>query len=311
MTHHTYVYSEKCISRGASDMRVKELGSTNNRHSRRIMKKKKLRMTWLCSLIVVAVLSFILGRFTMVFAYDEENLAYVDQNYESQVKADQNLEEYPSKKEDRVMDFIDAQDHWKLILVNRDHPIPQDYQMTLHYVEGAFLFDARATDALRSMLQSMRSAGLSPQIISTHRGYGHQTQVFNNHRNNLMRQGKSYEEATLETSRLIAVPGTSEHHLGLAVDILSASHPNFGASFSETAEGIWLASYSYRYGFILRYPRDTEEITGITFEPWHFRYVGYEAARYITEQGITLEEFHERYGRCIITTYAIETPHEL
>ena len=86
------------------------------------------------------------------------------------------------------------------------------------------------------------------------------------------------------------MPGASEHQIGLALDIVTDSYRELNEGFAETAAGKWLAENSYKYGFILRYPLGKEYITGIEYEPWHFRYVGVEAATVITEQGITLEE---------------------
>ena len=93
------------------------------------------------------------------------------------------------------------------------------------------------------------------------------------------------EEARAEALKLVAVPGTSEHQLGLALDIISETDED------DTATWQWLNENCWRYGFILRYPEEKIQITGITYEPWHFRYVGVEAAQEITEQGITLEEY--------------------
>ncbi len=106
-----------------------------------------------------------------------------------------------------------------------------------------------------------------------------------------MNRGLSYMEAYQRGSRIVAVPAASEHRLGLALDIVSNTYKNLDEGFAGTPAGIWLAENSYKYGFILRYPKDKEDITGIDYEPWHFRYVGVDAATVITERGITLEEF--------------------
>ncbi len=108
-----------------------------------------------------------------------------------------------------------------------------------------------------------------------------------------MKQGFSYIESFQLSSRRVTVPGASEHQLGLALDIVCTSHQDLDEAFADTDAGIWLAQNSYKYGFILRYPKEKEYITGIKYEPWHFRYVGIEAATVITERGLTLEEFWE------------------
>ena len=182
-------------------------------------------------------------------------------------------------------------DAWKVLLVNFENPTPTNHSMTLHYVEGDFLVDSRIVEPLQNMLSEMRSKGLSPLLTSAFRCYHSQSTLFENEIQKKINSGMTREQAKKETARIIAVPGTSEHQIGLAVDILSHNHQNLAEDFAFTCEGIWLANNSARFGFILRYPRFTEHITGIAFEPWHFRYVGVDVAVYITENKLTLEEF--------------------
>ena len=101
---------------------------------------------------------------------------------------------------------------------------------------------------------------------------------------------------SIQSSHTIAVPGASEHQVGLALDIVCSTYYRLDEAFGDTEAGKWLAENSYQYGFILRYPKDKEEITGIEYEPWHFRYVGKEAAKEMTEQKLTLEEYVEQVG---------------
>ena len=96
-----------------------------------------------------------------------------------------------------------------------------------------------------------------------------------------------------EAGKWVAVPGTSEHQTGLALDIISSSYQVLDRDQENTAEQRWLMENSYKYGFILRYPSDKSEITGINYEPWHYRYVGKEAAKEIYEKGLCLEEYLE------------------
>ena len=96
-----------------------------------------------------------------------------------------------------------------------------------------------------------------------------------------------------ETKKSVAVPGISEHATGLALDITSSTYTGLDDAQAQTAESQWLAANAWKYGFILRYPTDKADVTGIIFEPWHYRYVGKEAAKEITERGITLEEYLE------------------
>jgi D-alanyl-D-alanine carboxypeptidase len=116
-------------------------------------------------------------------------------------------------------------------------------------------------------------------------------ELFQKKINRFMNKGYSYLEAYRLSSQAVTVPGSSEHEIGLALDIYSPDYKQLNSGFGDTEEGKWLAEHCAEYGFILRYPLGKEEITGIEFEPWHFRYVGKAAAKIITENEITLEEF--------------------
>ena len=163
--------------------------------------------------------------------------------------------------------------------------------MRLQALPNGMLFDERAIYQLNAMLNAMREEGLSPLVISAYRSQAHQRQLFDTRVNNLMLSGLSYYSAQKEARRSIAYPGTSEHNMGLAVDITPAYQQILSESLENTPEIQWLIRHGAEFGFILRYPRGTEHITGIIFEPWHFRYVGVEAAQEIMERGITLEEY--------------------
>ena len=110
-----------------------------------------------------------------------------------------------------------------------------------------------------------------------------------------MNAGMSYMDAYKEASIAVTSPNASEHRLGLAFDFYSSSYRNLNEGFADTETGKWLKEHSYEYGFVLRYPKGKEYITGIEFEPWHFRYVGVDAATYMTTHELTLEEFWEEY----------------
>ena len=108
-------------------------------------------------------------------------------------------------------------------------------------------------------------------------------------------RGMSYMDAYKTASQAVTVPGASEHQIGLALDIISTTYSTLDEGFGDTKAGQWLAEHSCEYGFILRYPKGKEYVTGIEFEPWHFRYVGIDAAEVISRNGITLEEFWSQY----------------
>ncbi|NMB13618.1 MAG: M15 family metallopeptidase, partial [Firmicutes bacterium] len=154
-------------------------------------------------------------------------------------------------------------------------------------------FDRRAIEQLNSMLSDARAQGLSPVVCSAYRSLEYQQKLFDNQVNKQMSKGLSREQADIEARKVVAYPGTSEHNLGLAVDIVSLSYQHLDEAQANTAEVKWLIEHCSEYGFILRYPKDKIDITGVFYEPWHFRYVGIDAAKAITENGQCLEEYLE------------------
>lgn len=179
---------------------------------------------------------------------------------------------------------------WKLILVNPWTPLPADYKVTLKQLNNGHAVDERCYPDLQNMMDDCRAAGLQPVICSSYRAQETQERLCNNKVNKLITQGYSNEDAALEAGKVVAFPGTSEHQLGLAVDIVDINDQNLGENQEKTAVQKWLMENCWRYGFILRYPNDKSEITGIIYEPWHYRYVGQEVAKEINELGICLEE---------------------
>ncbi len=185
-------------------------------------------------------------------------------------------------------------DSWNLILINKQHPVPDDYEVELATIKDGMECDARILPFLLEMFQAAKEEeGIELIVCSPYRDYERQEYLFNSKINSFMAEGFSYLDAYKLASVIVTVPGASEHQLGLAIDIISSTYWQLEVGFADTDAGIWLAENSYRFGFILRYPLGSEHITGVQFEPWHFRYVGVTAATMITEQGITLEEFVE------------------
>jgi D-alanyl-D-alanine carboxypeptidase len=186
-----------------------------------------------------------------------------------------------------------SKDDWRLILVNKSHSIPDDYTFPLGTIKGSMQCDERIIDDLLDMLKAAKKDGINLTICSPYRDSEYQTMLFDRHMNRYMNRGMSYMEAYKLTARAVTVPDASEHQIGLALDIVCDTYSGLDEGFGDTAAGKWLAANSYKYGFILRYPKDKEYITCIEYEPWHFRYVGVDAATVITDREITLEEFWE------------------
>ncbi len=188
-----------------------------------------------------------------------------------------------------------SRDDWKLILVNKQHPIPDDYTFELGVISGNMKCDERMLEPLMSMLKAARNEGVSLIVCSPYRDINRQTMLFSKKVNMYMEGGMSYMDAYNLASQAVTVPGSSEHQIGLAVDIITKDYITLDEGFGETEAGKWLYKNSAKYGFILRYPKGKESITSIEYEPWHFRYVGVDAAKVITDNNICLEEFWNRY----------------
>ncbi len=186
-----------------------------------------------------------------------------------------------------------SKDDWNLILVNKQHPVPEDYTFEMGTITAAMKCDARILPELFAMLQAAKEDGVNLRVCSPYRDISLQNVLFERKIKLYMGQGDSYLEAYKKASQIVTVPGASEHQIGLALDIISDSYTDLDEGFGKTAAGKWLRENSKEYGFILRYPEGKEHITGIGYEPWHFRYVGKEAAVIIMNQGLTLEEFVE------------------
>lgn len=172
-------------------------------------------------------------------------------------------------------------DQWYLLLVNEWNGIPDDFKVETADVEDGYVVDERIRDELKEMLDDCREAGHSPKIISSFRTRDTQQYLYDHTANKA------------DT----ALPGHSEHECGLAADIIDADSAGWGDPLIDKQEEMpaqkWLMQHCRDYGFILRYPKDKQTITGIVYEPWHYRYVGKTHAKTIMERGICLEEYIE------------------
>ena len=178
---------------------------------------------------------------------------------------------------------------WQLLLVNSSHAIPDDFEIDLVELSNGVSVDSRIYPALQEMFDDMRSEGIEPIVREGFRTHDDQQDIMDERREEYINEGYDEDEADALAREYVAEPGTSEHELGLAVDI------NAGEDTDSWTLYDWLAEHAHEYGFILRYPEDKSLITGISYEPWHYRYVGTDAAEEIYERGITLEEYLGEY----------------
>ena len=177
---------------------------------------------------------------------------------------------------------------WNLILINKDNYIPENYEVTLLRLSNGQKVDERIYPDLQRMFDDARADGIALYVVQGYRTEQEQQQMLDNKIKEYKSLGKSTEEAKALAEQWVAVPGTSEHQIGIAVDINADTE-------KCTPEKLynWLSENAHKYGFINRYPEDKTEITGIIYEPWHYRYVGIDAAKEIYEKGICLEEYLE------------------
>ena len=208
-------------------------------------------------------------------------------------QADQNITEVQTPPEPLIPE-VSEENLWMTRLVNSTSLLEEGYVPELAVVNSAgYKFDARAAEDLKAMLEAARSEGLSPMICSSYRSWERQNTLFDKQVVKQQNLGLPYEEAYEKAKTVVAFPGTSEHQTGLAADIVATSHQMLDDSQEQTAEQQWLMEHCWEYGFILRYPKDKSDITGIIYEPWHYRYVGHEVAQYIHENSLCLEEYDE------------------
>lgn len=179
---------------------------------------------------------------------------------------------------------------WSLILANKWNPILDDYDVDLTQLSNGQYVDTRIYPDLQEMLNATREDGVYPVVAAGYRTAQKQQSLMDDKITELKAMGYSAADAKKEAETWVAIPGTSEHQLGIAVDINADGIHSAGTEVYE-----WLSKNAWKYGFILRYPSDKTDITGCSYEPWHYRYVGKEAAEEIYRQGLCLEEYLNTY----------------
>ena len=189
-----------------------------------------------------------------------------------------------------------GQSGWNLLLVNQSHLLPDFFDITLKKVQNTYRMDERAAPFMEEMLAAAKADGVQLLICSGYRSVEKQQELFAAKVQEYRNAGLSEEKAKEKTATMIAVPGTSEHHTGLAADIVTPSYQNLDSGFEDTDAFRWLDAHAHEYGFILRFPKGRQDITGVIYEPWHYRYVGAEHAAKIKERDITLEEYLSENG---------------
>ena len=256
------------------------------------MKRKHL---WAVLLAAAVLSGLLLG--SGVLAVEESSPAELEVAQEVPVQTDETAVQQPAPAEEPSLekDVVTLEETADLdampLLVNLWNPLPEQYTVKLEKLDNGLQIAAEARPALEKMLSDCEAAGMDVTVCSAYRTESTQNRLYQNKIARLRAAGYSREEALAEAGRWVAPPGTSEHQTGLAVDIMATDYPVLDEKQAQTEEQQWLMEHCWEYGFILRYPTDKSSVTGIGYEPWHYRYVGQETAASIYERGLCLEEY--------------------
>ena len=264
-----------------------QANSLRSRRDRNRQANKKSNQQKILILLLLLILTFILG---FIFGFLIGSRREKEINFvlpESTPAVSETPIETPPKT-------IPENLPWNLTLVNFEYPLDKMFKPAeLAEIDNGYIADKRIADATKKMIADARSKDNVRIIaLSAYRDYDYQMELFENKVIRLQQEkGYSVDKAREEAKTVVAYPGTSEHQLGLALDLVDARHVKLDESQENTAAYKWLYEHCHEYGFIVRYPNGKTDITGIIYEPWHFRYVGVEAATYIMENNLTLEEY--------------------
>ena len=220
---------------------------------------------------------------------EEKEEAPVESSSQKEEEQEQSSQE--TKQQQLAEEFAKEKEEYYLLLANAENPLPQDWSIQTEEVQNGYEMDKRAAPAMREMIQAAKEDGVELMLCSAYRSIEKQQQLFDRSQQAYMAQGMSEDEAYAKTATETAIPGTSEHQTGLAADIVTPTYQMLDAGFADTPAGQWLSEHAAEYGFVLRYPQDKQEVTGIIYESWHYRFVGKTHAKLMKESGLCLEEY--------------------
>lgn len=263
---------------------LKKIENKKRKQQRERRKKQIILVSFSLFLIIVLAFFFFLFKNKKI-----QTASSIEKNdtIENMKKNTENINSTPnqSKTTNTPREITD----WRLTLANVDNILPEDFSVELANIDKNRQFDKRAIGDLNHMMVAARNAGISDfWIQSSYRSIAKQKELFENSIQKHIKAGKTVEEAEKQTLLFINKPGGSDHNLGLAVDFNYVND-----SFQKTKIYSWLKQNAEEYGFILRYPKEKESITKISYEPWHWRYVGQEHAKKMNKLNLCLEEYIE------------------
>lgn len=261
-----------------------------SKNQRRVIILRGIKYLFIITILLIA-LAFVLTRFVFRGGKKEAEVT------ETTVITPTVTTTEAEPEEDENID-----NKWAMFLVNSKNPLPSDYDSMIE-TEVVFKdwrdyeLDSRAADYLKRMVADAKDDGIDLLVVSAYRTIKYQQENFDRSVQDRMDKGMSYDDAYADTLREVAMPGESEHNAGLALDIMSHDYTSMDdAGFENTEAFAWLDKHAAEYGFILRYPKDKEDVTKIIYEPWHYRFVGVYYANEIKKSGLCLEEYFEEQG---------------
>lgn len=269
--------------------------AATDRTTNRIIAGLRRKVSVLSALTVV--LAIALGVMTFLYVTKDGGEKGTDGSGSAPSSSDTaTLSSEPTAEEKAAMALASDLDNWNLRLVNGKNPLPGGFTVETEKIAATYardvgmLYDARAVSYLNAMCAAAEKDGINLLVISSFRTNERQTALYNNQvtKQKALHPELSQEEINKLAGTISAYPGTSEHEVGLAVDFNSVEE-----SFENTAEFQWLKTNAADYGFVLRYAKEKQDITGVIYEPWHYRYVGEKHAKKINELGYCLEEYVE------------------
>ena len=261
------------------------------KNKRRVIILRGMKYLLLITVLLLA-LAFVLTK----FVFKGDNGEEAENAGDTSTSATESVTEPEPEEEE------DIDNEWAMFLVNKKNPLPSDYDSR---IETTMIFeswreyylDSRAAVYFEKMLNAAKEDGVDLLVVSAYRTIEYQQQNFDRSVQERVDKGMSYDDAYADTLAEVALPGESEHNAGLALDIMSEEYTSMDDDGFENTEAFrWLDKHAAEYGFILRYPKGKQEITGIIYEPWHYRFVGVYYANEIKESGLCLEEYYIEKG---------------
>lgn len=252
-------------------------------------------LVWILVMVVCALNWKKLGEAERTDAYMDKYRENKREERKRQEEQEREKNSLSADKVDNTNQKKDKSKKEKLLLVNRDHPLPDGYEPELVWLDGKVgRIAAEAYDAATEFINAAKASGYDIVVASAYRGYEYQKNLVEEDVAALMRRGYSEEDAYEEVYKETMPPGCSEHQTGLAMDLVGKDYEVLHVDMVNTETNQWLRKHCAEYGFVLRYPEDKEDVTKVNYEPWHFRYVGSKSlAKKMMRQGITLEEYLE------------------